>query len=383
MTLDIPTLLVMTVFVTALLGLLFIFSWTQDRHNTALAWWGAGNVVGTLAIALISVRGLVPDLLSIVLANSLLHVAYGLLWCGVRRFEGQTTPVRLILAGGVVWICACAVPAFYASMDARVILGSLIAGVYSTASALTLWRGRREALSSRGPAVVLMASHALCYFIRVPLAIAAPVPSGSGFMQSAWMSVLLSEALLHTVAMAFVFMALSKERAEYEQRVAARTDPLTGVANRRAFFEEGAQALRSGATATMLLFDLDHFKRINDTYGHAAGDRVLVAFADLAARELPDGSLLGRMGGEEFACLLPGLGAPEALRTAERIRILFRTATPAIAGHSVVASVSVGLAVRERPNDDLDALMVRADSALYRAKHNGRNRTEEQVREAA
>ena len=122
-----------------------------------------------------------------------------------------------------------------------------------------------------------------------------------------WLSVLSFEALLFTIAIAFILLAMAKERAEHRQKTAAMIDPLTGISNRRAFLEEGEEHLKRQVneprpTAVMLL-DLDNFKSINDRYGHAIGDRVLEIFAEVASSCLRRIDLFGRLGGEEFAAL--------------------------------------------------------------------------------
>jgi diguanylate cyclase (GGDEF)-like protein len=174
---------------------------------------------------------------------------------------------------------------------------------------------------------------------------------------------------------------LAKERAELEHKVAATTDPLTGIANRRAFLEGAQRSLqqrsRMPQPVSVLLFDLDRFKSINDRYGHAAGDRVLRAFADVAVIELRSTDLLGRLGGEEFGAILFGAEASSAAATAERIRSVFAAGYAGEGGTNDEISVSVGVAsVPADEKIEIEALMLRADEALYVAKARGRNRVE-------
>jgi diguanylate cyclase (GGDEF)-like protein len=169
---------------------------------------------------------------------------------------------------------------------------------------------------------------------------------------------------------------MSKERAELEQRKAALTDWLTGIANRRAFFDLGSPLLErtiaDRRSAALLLFDLDRFKEVNDTAGHQAGDRVLKVFSDLVAASMRPGDLFGRLGGEEFACLLVNTSMAEALRLAERVRReLAAMSLPYLEKN---ATVSVGVAMASDAGRNLQALLATADRALYRAKAEGRNR---------
>lgn len=159
----------------------------------------------------------------------------------------------------------------------------------------------------------------------------------------------------------------------------ARTDPLTGLCNRRHFRlqaeAELARARRSAAPLAVLAMDLDHFKRINDRHGHVTGDRVLVEVARICRRVLRPYDLPCRLGGEEFAVLMPGTDACQALGVAERLRSAMAAAQLSDAvGAPVHWTLSLGVAVADPGEPGLDALLSRADAALYRAKRGGRNR---------
>lgn len=177
-----------------------------------------------------------------------------------------------------------------------------------------------------------------------------------------------------------VFAAVYARQARLERDRArlsrdALTDPLTGLANRRAFdaaLEREVQAsLATGRPLSLVTLDLDHFKAVNDTHGHDAGDRVLIGLAALLRAQVRSGDLPARWGGEEFAWLLPGAPAGAAGTTAERLRL-------AVAAHDFGCgplTVSLGVATL-RPGESGAALFARADAALYRAKQSGRNRAE-------
>ena len=360
----------MTAAVTFTVGVLFLLSWSQARRERALVVWGIAHIVGSGASLLLSMRGQIPDSLSIGIANALMIGAYGLIWSGVRAFERRPPRLDWALAGAVIWLAACAVPAFYESLPARVILASLSAGLYCGVGAVTIWQGRAESLVSRYPALVLLATYAALYGLRVPLAVTTPLPASVG-TASPWFAILCFTGTLFSVAIAFTFMALTKERAEREQRLAAETDALTGIANRRALVA-GAEQRLAVAPAALLLFDPDHFKMINDRHGHSVGDAALAAFCHIAAPMLPPGALFGRMGGEEFACLLPRYDERAAARIGERIRAgVARFTHPDYP--DLAMSVSVGVAVESQIGGSLDYLLRRADDALYRAKRSGRD----------
>lgn len=161
-------------------------------------------------------------------------------------------------------------------------------------------------------------------------------------------------------------------------RRAVLQDDLTGLTNRRSFFEAGVgeveRCARLGLPLALLMFDADHFKAINDTHGHAAGDGVLRHLADTLSASFREGDTIARLGGEEFAVLLPGTSAAEAHMAAERVCAALRERRARIGPLEIPCTVSVGLAHGVGAGDDLDGLLMRADAALYAAKAAGRDR---------
>jgi diguanylate cyclase (GGDEF)-like protein len=159
----------------------------------------------------------------------------------------------------------------------------------------------------------------------------------------------------------------------------ARTDTLTGLLNRRTFDEQlreaAARKNRTGEPFSVCLVDLDHFKKVNDTYGHAAGDIVLRTAAQTMGSELREIDKVFRMGGEEFAVLLPGVGLEGALATAERLRTRIAARTIAAEGQEIAVTVSIGVADGTH-EPDMETLLRKADEALYSAKAEGRDRVQ-------
>jgi diguanylate cyclase (GGDEF)-like protein len=185
-------------------------------------------------------------------------------------------------------------------------------------------------------------------------------------------------SVLYTITFAFLLLAMTKERGELRHKTAALVDSLTGLANRRAFLND-ADALaqrqaKGGEPLAVLLADLDRFKTINDRFGHAIGDRVLQVFADTISRTLRAQDVSGRLGGEEFAILLPQTNAADAARVAERIRRSFSEDAKTVGVHAVASTVSIGVATTSASSAIVTDLLAVADRALYRAKAEGRDR---------
>lgn len=170
-----------------------------------------------------------------------------------------------------------------------------------------------------------------------------------------------------------------RKAAEAELKRLAVTDPLTGLPNRRRFMEscesEMMRFKRYDVPGSMLMLDIDHFKRVNDTHGHAVGDKVLVALAECFRETLRGTDLPSRLGGEEFAVLLPMTTSDHAVELADRLRVrISEIAVPLSDGGPLHFTVSIGVATFRQSSDDTDRVLRRADEALYRAKNAGRNR---------
>jgi diguanylate cyclase (GGDEF)-like protein len=262
----------------------------------------------------------------------------------------------------------------------RSMIASGIITTYTWLTAYEFWRGRSEPLVSRWPAIFMLFAHGALFLLRTPLAAILPWSPGNHMLGSVWLTVLSFEALLFTISIAFILLAMAKERTELLHRTAAMVDPLTGIANRRSFLQDAAQlAKRHSANprpTAVLLIDLDHFKSINDRFGHALGDRALEIFAEAARQSIRSSDLLGRLGGEEFAAVLSDTSRDKAVAVAERIRASFAQAALEVDNRPLGATVSIGVVHCEGAALDVPELLAQADQALYFAKENGRNRVE-------
>ncbi|MBV9259768.1 MAG: GGDEF domain-containing protein [Pseudolabrys sp.] len=380
MNLDVNTLFMVTIYVEAILGLLLLFAWVQNTAITAVAWWGFAYLVRAASIVLFGMFGNVPDLISIDLANALLFTAFALTWTGARVFDGRPAEPVYLVTGAVLWLLVCRLPVLTESLDARVLISSGIITAYTWLTAYEFWQGRAEALVSRWPAIFMLFAHGALFLLRTPLIAILPWSPGNNMLGSVWLTVLSFEALLFTISIAFILLAMAKERTELRHREAALVDPLTGIANRRAFLQEAAahakRHMGNPRPSSVLLIDLDHFKSINDRYGHAVGDQVLEVFAETARQTVRASDLIGRLGGEEFAAVLTDMPQDKAFAVAERLRADFAQAAATVDGRPVGATVSVGIVNCDGPLFDVAGLLAQADQALYFAKERGRNRVE-------
>ena len=381
MNLDANTLFMVAIYVEALLGLLLLFAWVQNTQIQAVAWWGCAHLMRSGSIVLFGMYGEVPNLVSIDLANAILFLSFGVTWTGARVFDNRIPLPAYLLVGPLLWFFVSHVPYFALTLELRVLLSCGIIAAYTWLTAYEFWRGRSEPLVSRWPAIFMLFAHGALYLLRAPfgaMLISSPTPSS--VYESVWFTVLSFEALLFTISIAFILLAMAKERTEFRHRTAALVDPLTGISNRRAFLQDGESQLRRQVTdprpIAVMLLDLDNFKSINDRFGHAIGDRVLQLFANVAGNCVRRADLFGRLGGEEFAAMLVDATRERAMAIAEDIRRSFAESTYEVEGRPVVATVSIGIVISYDAVLDISALLAQADHALYRAKDNGRNRIE-------
>jgi diguanylate cyclase (GGDEF)-like protein len=375
--LDVGTLFVVAICVTLLLGLFLLYAWSQERIR-ALGWWsGAYFIGGASGIFWRFGEKIVPAGLTDA-ATILLFAAVGMIWSGARVFHGRPVHRLGMVYGAAFWLAASFSPAFAESAASRVVVSALIVASYTFLTASELWRERRKSLIRRWPALFVPMLHGAIFLFPVALATLSPADDGAQSFARGWIVVFAIEIILYVVGTAFMVLILAKDRTMRAYKTAAATDPLTGLLNRRGFFEETAtlctRRRKAKAPVTLLAFDLDRFKSINDAHGHAAGDDVLRVFAEVARDNLRANDIVGRLGGEEFVALLPA-NAAEAGIAAERVRAALAATAIVRDGKTIAVTVSIGLACCA-PTVAVDALIAQADEALYRAKANGRNRIE-------
>ena len=380
MSLDVQPLSVVTVFVTALLGALLVFAGLQNRAVRAPMVWGSAYIVGAVGLALLTTHGSAPDWIAIDIANALVLLGSALTWAGARLFDARPVRPGLVLSAPALWLIACAVPGFSTDINLRVALASALMAMLAAVTAEEFWRGRAEPLMSRWPTVCALLAYAAALLARIPATLLSPILQGQSLMSGVSFAVLAFGTLLFTVVLAFLLLNMTKERTELQHKIASLIDPLSGVPNRRAFLDGANRLLiqqsRDFEPLAVFLFDLDRFKTINDQLGHGTGDTVLQIFASSASRTLGSDILFGRIGGEEFAAVLPVGDLGEAVAIADRVRRNFANAAVEHGTPDLIPTVSVGVTLGCNPKLPVAGLLAAADQALYRAKANGRNRVE-------
>jgi diguanylate cyclase (GGDEF)-like protein len=375
MSLDVSTLYLVATMVAAMLGTMLLFFGRQE-NIAALKWWGTAYLLGAASVALWTLGGdRFGEMLSLAL-SAVGFIACGMVWNASRVFHGRNPNLPGLVLGAIAWIAAVMTVAPEASAT-RMTVGAGIVAIYAALTATELWSERRRTLQKRWVAIVVPVLHG--FVLMLPILLGDLLhPHDKMFSGSIWVTVFSIELVLYAVGTVFVIFMLVSERTVTAHRTAASTDPLTGMFNRRGFAEATSRVIEREANAgrpvTVLIFDIDHFKSINDRFGHPAGDEILKLFATVVVNTLRISDLSGRIGGEEFAALLP-CSLEEGVIAAERVREAFADSGIVVEEGPVDTTVSIGVAGGPA-GTELEVLLASADTALYQAKRGGRNRVE-------
>jgi diguanylate cyclase (GGDEF)-like protein len=375
MSLDTSTLYLVATMVAAMLGVMLLFFGKQE-NIPALKWWGTAYLLGAASVALWTLTGDTFGQMFSLALNAVGFVACGMVWNASRVFHGRKPNLPGLVLGAITWIATGMMMAPQGSAM-RMTIGAGIVAIYATLTATELGSERRRTLQRRWPTIVVPVMHGFALMLPILLGDLS-WPHDDTFSSSTFVTVFSVELVLYAVATAFVIFMLVSERAVTAHRTAASMDPLTGMFNRRGFAEATSRVIEREANAgrpvTVLIFDIDHFKSINDRFGHPAGDEILKLFAAVVVNTLRITDLSGRIGGEEFAALLP-CSLEDAVIAAERVREAFESSGIVDETGPVDTTVSIGVAGGPA-GTELEVLLAAADTALYQAKRGGRNRVE-------
>jgi diguanylate cyclase (GGDEF)-like protein len=358
----------------AVFGLGFLWAWLIERRRHYLLLLAGACILFALG-ALTQIFHLPRDpginaiISNVLYTCAVLMAAEGLLRRSDKRF-GLMLDLALLAGFSVlIWYF------FYVDRNllARIYIQNFGFGLILLVAAVRLTKLARGRAIDRALFWVLLL-FALQFFPRTVFTLGFSAPEAGAFAQSLfWQMLQLSLAVLGA-GLAFTILAAAVTDVIDDLRRERDLDRLTGVLNRRGFEERVDRILASSSeTAALILCDLDHFKRINDTYGHSAGDEVLRSYGALLRRNIRKRDVVGRIGGEEFAILLPDTDAEGAGELVARLRGALAEMTSPLPDVNVRISASIGIAVSDG-HEQRPALMARADIALYQAKNAGRDR---------
>jgi diguanylate cyclase (GGDEF)-like protein len=369
--LDIPTLMVVGSFVAFLCGAILLGAWWVNRPMQALAVWGVASLLLAAGILALMLGPVLRAPSYFIVADILLALSHGLIWKAARAVDAKPAPIAIAVLGTVVLILVDLAPGAKAIV---VPLAFAIDAIYLFAAAISLWLGRDELLPARWPVIVFIFVHAVFMVIGIH-SITGELDRVPTLMSL--FGAIHFEGIVFSIGTTVFLLVLIKERGEAASRLAASIDALTGIANRAAFMEAAGRVIErcryDASPVTVVMFDLDRFKCINDTYGHAVGDIVIRKFCEVSAAALRPTEVFGRIGGEEFAAVLPRTSIEVAFVRAERIRAAFAEECRMIGSRLVNATVSCGVSVSVNASLPLSELLEFSDQALYRAKASGRN----------
>ena len=384
----VPTMLAMIIVSSLMMAAsMAVVGW--GRRRDGLGHWALALLVNALGHVLLMLRGQVPDVLSVVIGNALLSGVLVAMIAAIYQFHGRPTRWWLLLAPTALVLAS--VVMLMDNFAARVGLVGMTIGLQSLwALAAVLQRRHDTVVRGHWLLGAGLALEALVLVGRSLLALGLP-DTELNILRSSGMQTLTFLATFSVVlvsSMGFVFML--RDRADENNRVMAALDPLTGVANRRSLIaaldRDVARAVRTRESIALMMVDIDHFKHVNDQYGHPAGDQVLCSVVNVLRQRVRAQDLVGRYGGEEFMVVLPDTGlvgaeqlARELCKAVEmsRCRVDGADGVDGVEGDGIAVTVSIGVfGGRLESGDSWDMLIAAADRALYQAKENGRNRVE-------
>ena len=377
MRLDTLTLMAADSFVAAIGAILLINAWTQMRSASALVWWAAATCSQAIGIGCLVFGFADAALPAIIVGSGFLSIAPPFVWAGTRHFSHRAVWPAIVLAGPASWLVAGFLPLPIDPQAAGLGTSFLCWIAYLIWASLDLWRGRTERLTNRWPLLAMFLIHIAMFLVGLVALFVSDLPTLSAPPLTSLFGAIYFEQLIFTVGTSIFMVTIIRERVEIAYKLASRIDVLTGIANRGAFMTNAKTALAGcqerDEPLSLVLFDLDHFKAVNDTFGHATGDRVLQVFCDSVRGVMRATDTIGRMGGEEFALVLPGASDSTGYVIADRIREAFAAACRSVEGKPVSSTVSAGVAAAH-PDSTIDGLLKVADEQLYLAKTQGRNR---------
>ncbi len=379
MLLDPRTLLFSLILINAFMVLSLFVASPAKGQAQGLNKWASAILLETLTWLLVAARGAIPDELSIVAANMFMVASHALILAAIYEFQRRKFAPWKFFVPLVLMLITTGL--LIEDIAGRFVWCGLIYAFQVVLIVRALWS---DAEMRKGRAWRLLLGGALMILAVLGMRAVAALSGMVDFAQPQnhvamhWVQVITFASVMATALLGSVgFVLLIKERTDRENMHMAMTDSLTGVPNRRALMYQAGvmRAQRSGLPMSLLMIDIDHFKRINDTYGHPAGDEVLRQAAALMEKRLRAGDMLGRYGGEEFCVIAPDTESKGAQVLAESLREILATTPLKTEKGEISITVSIGFTCCTTIGSrELKGLLLEADSAMYQAKQAGRNR---------
>ena len=380
MAFDLPTAILVTALLTFGVGasLSFAASRYPQHLRTSMRIWIGGLLLETLALLSAVIRGPgAVDAFFIVATNTVYALSFAEMGRAMDHFAGRARSRVPLLLVGVVCVILILFTAVWPSPRWRVSLDTIPLVALQLGVARSVLFGRDVLRPADHLTGLLFVAVAVLALLRGLAEFAGPLLPAFDFRGEVLSAVLLFGATLPMLA-TIGFTLMCVDRLNDDLSRLAMVDPLTGVYNRRtlASYAETAieDARRLQLPLALLAIDVDHFKQINDRYGHDAGDEALLALIERMRAVLADDMMLSRIGGEEFAVLLPATEEADAVEIAERMRREVASSPLLLGEHALSLQVSIGIATLGDGPRNLHDLLREADRALYAAKHAGRNR---------
>ena len=346
-----------------------------------VGYWTGANIALAAGLLMLTVGGILPGVVPRVGGNTLLVLTAALYYLAIMRLLGE--PPRARLAWAVVAAAGVAFAFRYSTGGSHrlaVVTMSVALIILTGLTAARLLRPSAEGeqrVSHRFTGLLFLLGGTLMA-IRLLHILLSDNPPTQLFSDNLWEGIILAGTHIIVMLMSLGFALMIVDQLASELNRLATLDSLTGIGNRRVFYAraelELARRRRKNSPLSVLMIDLDRFKSINDELGHATGDETLRRFAALVTPHLREYDFFARLGGEEFAVLLPDTSEDVAAGIADRLRQLTEAARLPSADFPIPTTISIGVAELERSGDSVDRLMQRADVALYAAKAGGRNR---------
>ncbi len=373
-----PTLVAIAAILMVLMTLMLLAAWRLNPHIPGLKGWTLAFGCGLLVCLNLLLRGSGHEWLMVILTQLSSFLLAWLNLAAARRYLGRRSlPVLAgVACAAIVLACALYFTLVEVNQGARFLLQSYTAGVLFVMAASQMATGGVRNYPARYLFAAISGSHGLFLLLRPWL-----FRLGQQGMFDSHGTLVVShlavvESIIAVVMLGFSVVMLANEQVTLALKHMADRDPLTGTYNRRAFMatleKATLYASRLAFPVSVLLIDLDHFKRINDTFGHQRGDDALRHVVGVAQDCLREGDILGRLGGEEFAIALPNANQHEAEQIASRLRQAIAAQPLQYAGTLLPLTTSIGVAAW-LPPESPDSLLHRADKAMYQAKRQGRN----------